>query len=277
MTNNIFDEHESFHNFFECWLAEQNQHLQDLIIASENNQTTRNNLYNGNTTTTAAANTNTSLRTLVERVVKHYEQYYEAKSRWVKQDVLRMLSPSWTTSLEDAFLWIGGWRPSMAFHLFYSKSGLQLEARLTELIEGLGTGDLADISQHQLMQVDHLQRRTVKEERDITEKMAKQQESVADTSMLELAHVTTELMSTNGGHEHEVEEDRVESVLASKEQGLEEILQRADSLRLKTLKAITHILTSIQAVHFLIAAAELHLRLHDWGKKKDASSHGNSS
>ncbi|BFG30354.1 hypothetical protein CerSpe_166280 [Prunus speciosa] len=278
MTNTISDvEHESFHNFFECWLAEQNQNLQDLVIASKNNQTTRNNLYNGNTTTTAAANTNISLRTLVERVVKHYEQYYEAKSRWAKQDVLRMLSPSWTTSLEDAFLWIGGWRPSMAFHLFYSKSGLQLEARLTELIEGLDTGDLADISQHQLMQVDHLQRRTVKEERDITEKMAKQQESVADTSMVELSHVITELMSTNAGHEQEVEEDRVESVLASKEQGLEEILQRADSLRLKTLKAITHILTAIQAVHFLIAAAELHLRLHDWGKKEDASSRRNSS
>ncbi|TQE01654.1 hypothetical protein C1H46_012718 [Malus baccata] len=313
-TNILEVERESFHRFFECWLAEQNQHLHDLITAAKNNTTSA----ATNPTTTAAINTSSrSLGTLVERVVKHYEHYYEIKSRWVKQDVLGMLSPSWLSSLEDAFLWIGGWRPSMAFHLFHSKSGLQLEVRVAEFIRGFcsssSKGDLADLSSHQLTQVDQMQQRTVKEERDISEKMAKRQEAVADSSMLTqvdqmqqrtvkeerdisekmakrqeavadssmvgLSHVITELMDAgNGGDDPVAEEDpRVEYALASKEEGLEEVLHRADNLRLRTLKAITHILTPIQAVHFLIAAAELHLRLHDWGKKKDATTRAQSS
>lgn len=155
----------------------------------------------------------------------------------------------------------------MAFHLLYSKSGLQLEQQLANLIRGLSTCDLADLSPSQLTKVDELQRRTIREERDITEKMAKHQESVADQSMVELSHIVTEL-TTSGG---DGVEDRVDSALALKEEGLEEILHKADDLRLRTLKAILDVLTPIQAVHFLIGAAELHLRFHDWGMNKDAS------
>ncbi|KAL9393493.1 hypothetical protein Peur_012778 [Populus x canadensis] len=59
----------------------------------------------------------------------------------------------------------------------------------------------------------------------------------------------------------EVGEERVDSTLAAKEKRLMEILQKADDLRLRTLKGVLEILTPIQAVHFLIAAAELHSRL----------------
>lgn len=71
----------------------------------------------------------------------------------------------------------------------------------------------------------------------------------------------------------EVEEERVDSTLAAKGKKLTEILQAADDLRLRTLKVVLEILTPIQAVHFLIAAAELHSRLHDWGKKKEDDSY----
>lgn len=63
-------------------------------------------------------------------------------------------------------MWIGGWRPSAGFHLLYSKSGPQLEEQLDSLIEGWGKGDLGDLSSSQLRQVDELQRRTIREERD---------------------------------------------------------------------------------------------------------------
>ncbi|KAI4343483.1 hypothetical protein L6164_010824 [Bauhinia variegata] len=153
-------EGESFHNFFDCWLAEQNQHLQELF---------------------AAASTHAADVQLIERVIKHYESYYMTKSKWTKTNVLRMLSPTWRSSLEEAFLWIGGWRPSMAFHLLYSKSGLQFEASLKELIQGLEEAcDLGSLSAAQLAQMDELHRRTVMEERKITEKMAKHQETVVD-------------------------------------------------------------------------------------------------
>lgn len=245
---------QSFPRFFERWLVQQNQHLQSLISVSKQH-------------TCAKTEDKANLRRLINGVIQHYEQYYQAKSRCAKQDVLGMLTPSWTSTLEDAFMWIGGWRPTMAFHLLYSKSGLQLEQQLANLIRGLSTCDLADLSPSQLTKVDELQRRTIREERDITEKMAKHQESVADQSMVELSHIVTEL-TTSGG---DGVEDRVDSALALKEEGLEEILHKADDLRLRTLKAILDVLTPIQAVHFLIGAAELHLRFHDWGMNKDAS------
>ncbi|EXB53541.1 hypothetical protein L484_007912 [Morus notabilis] len=266
-------EHESFQKFFECWLSGQNQHLQELISAAKS---------------PASAADEAALRSLIERVVKHYECYYRAKATWSRRDVLAMLTPSWRSTLEDAFLWIGGWRPSMAFHLLYSKSGLQLEApgRLSELINAMTTTtatataireDLADISPEQLSRVDGLQRRTIKEEKEISEEMAKRQETLAAPDIVELSHVVSEQMTAGGGGsrdgDEEEEEERVETALKPKEKGLEEVLERADELRLRTLKDVIHLLTPIQAVHFLIAAAELHLRIHEWGKKRDAKTH----
>nr|XP_023907344.1 protein DOG1-like 3 [Quercus suber]POF17271.1 protein dog1-like 3 [Quercus suber] len=253
-------EPDSFHNFFEIWVSEQSQYLQELISASQHHKQSSN---------IGSEDDTVILSPLIGRVINHYEQYYGAKSKWAKQDVFAMLSPSWRSSLEDAFMWIGGWRPSMAFHLLYSKSGLQLEKKFTVLVRGFSSGDLGDLSPSQLNQVDALQRRTIVEEKETTEKMAELQETVADSSMVELSHVVSELMRERGGSVNGVEEERVESTLGPKEEGLEEILQKADDLRLRTLKAILEVLTPIQAVHFLIAAAELHLRLHDWGKRRD--------
>lgn len=238
-------------------MAEQNQHLKDLFAAESSNHLT-----------------DEELQALIDRVMEHYEYYYKAKSSFAKQDVLSMLSPTWMSSLEEAFLWIGGWRPSMAFHLLYSKSGLQFEARLNELIQGLRTHDLGDLSASQLAQFDEMQRRAILEEREITDLMATHQETVADASMVELSHVVSEMIRANEAgevdHVNEETEERVESILVTKEEGLEKILLKADELRMRTLKEIVDVLTPKQAIHFLIAAAELHQRLHEWGKKMDA-------
>ncbi|CAN1142729.1 Protein DOG1-like 3 [Linum perenne] len=165
-----------------------------------------------------------------------------------------MLSPSWTSSLEDAFLWIGGWRPYMAYHLLCSKSGLQFSYS-SQTIQGLTSTDFAGLSTAQFRRMDELQRRTIKEEKILTEKMAKVQELVAVASMVELSHTGQSLLN-----------DRVDMALMAKEKKMEEILQVADNLRLSTLRLIiVEILTPIQEVHFLIAIAELHLRFHDWG------------
>ncbi|XP_057770180.1 protein DOG1-like 3 [Salvia miltiorrhiza] len=244
-------EGDSFEKFFERWIAEQNQHLEELVSASKEEE---------------AAPDRGVLRPLVKRVVQHYEHYYRAKGRWGKTDILAMLSPSWRSSLEDAFLWVGGWRPSMAFHLLYSKSGLQLEARLQELMQGLSTGDLGDLSATQLEQVDVLQKETIRKEQEITEKLAEQQETVADASMVELAHAMTEAEAMDV----DVGQSRVDATLAPKQDALVGLLHMADQLRLNTLRKVIDILTPMQAVHYLIAAAALHLRIHEWGKKRDA-------
>uniref|UniRef100_A0A0A0L3Q0 DOG1 domain-containing protein n=1 Tax=Cucumis sativus TaxID=3659 RepID=A0A0A0L3Q0_CUCSA len=251
------DQEISFGEFFQKWMKEQNQYLTELI-------------------STAKGGNNMVAEALMKRVMEHYEHYYKVKSRWVEKDTLGILSPSWISSFEDAFLWLGGWRPTMAFHLLYSKSGLQLEGRLLDLIHGLSTGDLADLSSHQVIKIDTLQRGVVKQEKEITEKMAKYQETIADPSMVELSHMATKFkMGTSGGGgqndgELNMVEEELKLALATKECGLKEVVKMADELRLETLKQIIGILTLTQRVHFLIAAAELHLRIHEWGLKRDS-------
>lgn len=252
---------DNFHEFFESWLVQQKSHLEELVSAAASSSSGE------------GAADDHALRQEIERVVEHYEQYYRAKSRWAGEgNAVTMFKPSWRSSLEDAFIWSGGWRPSTAFHLLYSKSGLQFEAKLDEILRGVGDiEDLGDLSQSQIQMMDLLQRQTIREEKEIAEKLAKQQEAVADSSMVELSHAATEAMraseaaADDGG--------RIEAALAGKEEGMEGVLLEADGLRLKTLKKVIGILKPRQAVHFLIAAAELHLRLHEWGKKRDAAHH----
>ncbi|KAL7159926.1 hypothetical protein ABFS83_01G060700 [Erythranthe nasuta] len=244
-------EHVSFHMFFDFWMLEQNYQLQELVSATKE--------WGGNSVL---------VRDVVEQVVHHYEHYYKTKSMWAKQDILSMFSPTWTSSLEKAFIWVGGWRPTTAFHLLYSKCSLQLEAAFEDyhhLPSGLNTGDLGDLSHSQMVRVDELHKSTLRKEKMITEKLAKKQETIADSSMVGL---TTELMVRMEEHDQQV---TVDAALASKENGLVGILQMADDLRLKTLKELILILSPIQGAYFLIAAAELHLKIHQWGKKRDAS------
>ncbi|GAB4835520.1 hypothetical protein Ancab_000430 [Ancistrocladus abbreviatus] len=253
---------ETFKKIFECWLVEQERDLQELNSASHN--------------CSDSTQTESTLRPLIVGVLRHYEHYYQVKALWVKRDVLAMMTPLWRSSLEDAFLWIGGWRPTMAFHLLFSKSGLQLEARLDELICGLSTGDLGDLSPDQFRRIDELQRDTIRREKELTEKLAAHQEAVADSSMVDLSHVVSEMIRNSSEPIREEEggggdstEERVQSALDTMEDVLGEMLLKADDLRLETLKNVIEVLTPIQAVHFLTAAAELHLRLHDWGIKRD--------
>ncbi|CAJ2676794.1 unnamed protein product [Trifolium pratense] len=142
-----------------------------------------------------------------------------------------------------------------------------------DLIQGQKTCDLGDLSASQLAEFDNLQKRTVREDREITDMMAEHQETVADAPMVELSHVVSEMIRGGENEKKELEE-RIESVIEPKVEGLMRILHRADDLRLRALQGIVNILTPKQAIYFLIAAAELHLRLHEWGKKKDVAKRG---
>ncbi|KAF5763214.1 putative transcription factor TGA like domain-containing protein [Helianthus annuus] len=247
---------ESFNTFFENWLREQNSHLEELVTAANNHNHNHNNNEN-----------DSALLQLIEKVVRQYEQYYRTKSDWEKRDAIAMYAPSWLSNLEDAFLWIGGWRPTLAIHLLYSILGIQVDAKLHDLIRGITTGDLSDLASKQMEKIDELHRKIIHEERVLTEKLAKVQETAADRSMVELSIAVSEMMRNGGGDGGESEE-RVQEVLEVKCGEMEELLHMADHLRLETLKAVIEILTPIQAVYFLIAKAELYLRLHEWGKKR---------
>lgn len=47
------------------------------------------------------------------------------------------------------------------------------------------------------------------------------------------------------------------------------ILEKADKLRLKTIKSLVELLTPQQGAEFLVAAAELHFGIHGWGLDQD--------
>lgn len=252
----------TFHRFFDRWLVELNTNLEYLVSAADHH-----NYLNDNEN----IEDDSKLVQLVDKCVRHYDELYKTKSDGAKQDILCMFTPTWLTSLEYTLSWIAGWRPTTAIHLFYSKSGLQLEAKLADLIPALSTGDLGDLSLCQTNRVDELQRKTVHKERVISEKMATLQESAADTNTVDLSNTISEMIRNDEGHSRRESDEKLDSLMESKKDKLQELLHMADSLRMETLRSVVEILTPIQGVYFLIAAAELHLRLHDWGLKKDAS------
>ncbi|XP_057795025.1 protein DELAY OF GERMINATION 1-like [Salvia miltiorrhiza] len=129
---------------------------------------------------------------------------------------------------------------------------------------GFWSGIRRDLTAEQLGLIDKLQRSTVAEEWRISKKVAKQQESVADAEMVELSQANRAEDDGEG-----IIGRRIKSAIRVKEEGFQKVLQSADDLRLGTLKAVVGILSPIQAVHFLIAAGELHLSLHEWGRDKD--------
>ena len=74
------------------------------------------------------------------------------------------------------YLWCGGWRPTAALHLLYSKSGMQLEHQLPNFLNGGSLkGDLGDLGAEELQAADQLQRRTVNREREIEDAAASAQ------------------------------------------------------------------------------------------------------
>lgn len=252
---------ETFSKFFQSWVGEQERYLQQLLAVA----------WDG------ALQDEGRVRDLVARVLSHYEHYYHVKRLSARQNVFAMLSPSWTSSLENTYLWVGGWRPSMAFHLLYTKFGLQVQSRITDFLRGIASSaDVGGLEPSQLAVVDGLQRDIIEEEQQITEKLAKEQEKLADLSMVELVHEVSIQEAARG--EDGRWDQRVESELQAKSDGLEEVLEAADLLRLKALRGVVEVLSPSQEVQFLIAAAELHLRIHEWGKNRDASvspGHGN--
>lgn len=65
----------------------------------------------------------------------------------------------------------------------------------------------------------------------------------------------------------------LEREMEAKAEGMRRVLEMADGLRLDTMRAVVALLRPPQAVHFLLAAAELHLAVHHLGRRKDAHAH----
>ena len=79
------------------------------------------------------------------------------------------------------------------------------------------------------------------------------QEALATAKMVELA---------GGGG---IDAEAMEREMQANADGMKRVLEMADALRLETMRGVVALLRPAQAVHFLLAATELHLAVHGFG------------
>ncbi|CAM8877314.1 unnamed protein product [Rhodiola kirilowii] len=201
------------------------------------------------------------LRALVLKVTDHFADYYRTKSAVSTADVLTIFSAPWSTSLERSLHWVAGWRPTTLFHLLITESSSLFESRILDILRGVKTGDLGDLSPCQFGRVSELQCETVREENGISDELGEWQEGMGD--LIEFAcgggccgrGGLVALMKLEEG---------------ARMERLAKVIEKADELRMKTLRSVLELLTPQQAVEFLIAAAELQFGIRGWGMNQDA-------
>ncbi|KAA8525126.1 hypothetical protein F0562_007010 [Nyssa sinensis] len=219
----------TFRRFYETWF-DHLHHLVDQLTKAPRPATTQEESH--------------KLLQLVHKVMTHCSEYYRVKSLAAEHDVLSVFSAPWSTSLERSLHWIAGWRPTTVFHLVYTESSILFESRITDILRGLRTGDLGDLSPGQFRRVSDLQCETVEEENAITDELSEWQDGASD------------LIGVCSGLDRKIEQ-------------LVRIEQKADDLRLRTIRRVVDLLTPRQAVEFLIAAAELQFGVREWGLNQD--------
>ncbi|KAL1567414.1 2-deoxyglucose-6-phosphatase [Salvia divinorum] len=213
-------------------------------------------------TQAAACATNAELSRLVDKIMSHFEEYMRQRQLMARADVSPYYAPTWCTSLERSVLWIGGCRPSSYIRLIYALCGLDIESHLTDFLSGVHRGSLGQLSPRQLVAVDDLHQRTIREERSLSTKLAMLQEDLLDNPIASI------VVAAGGGN--------VDAALDKHGREMAGVLEEADRLRLGTVKEIVRILTPRQAVDFLAAGKKLRLCMQEWGKKRDLD-HGRTT
>ncbi|KAG4945688.1 hypothetical protein JHK87_041695 [Glycine soja] len=149
--------------------------------------------------------------------VKHpFEEYYTVKWASAHEDVLVFFSPTWLSPLENAYLWMTGWKPSMVLKL--------LETLKKQAASG---GDFV-MTEEQARKIEELRKRTRMEEEKVEREMERQQVAMADRKMVELVKLTTRARNGGGGGGDAVAEVALKGVLA----GLERVRKASDCVRL---------------------------------------------
>ncbi|XP_009395216.2 protein DOG1-like 3 [Musa acuminata AAA Group] len=246
---------------YEEWLGIQEADLDELLqaISTQHGNRERN---------------EAELGELVERCMRHYEEYHDRRRGLVRDDGPTFLCPPWCNSFENSMLWAGGCRPSMFIRLIYSLSSSGLEAHLDapagRAVSSHGEG-LVGLSSSQLARVNEIHRSTLQEEDKITSQMATLQENVADGPLLPIVKKRqmwqwsgTSRVENGGG------DAEVEAAMEEYTESMERLVQEADRLRVETARTLVlEILTSKQAVELLVAAKQLQLSVHECGHQRD--------
>ncbi|OAY83002.1 hypothetical protein ACMD2_12859 [Ananas comosus] len=258
---------------YEQWIRSQESDLRDL------------------TTAAAEATSDVELQGRVDRSLRLYEEYAARRRALAAADGPTFFCPPWCSAFENAVLWMGGCRPTLAIRLLYSLSGLDLEARLDDFLRGLvhaPRGGLMALSARQINLVNELHCRTLREEDRLSARLATLHEDVADAPLLPLVikDVRTSASapgspSAGGGGNAAAAaaadggrgwsgEEAAAAAMESYAGRLAGLVEEGDRLRVATVRALTtEILRPQQAVELLVAAKQLHLTVHDWGRRRD--------
>lgn len=125
--------HQQFQCCYQNWVAQQRLDLDELLQ-----------------TLTQYPTDLDYLKLITKKVINHFESYNAARAQLAKHDGPSFLAPSWGSTFENSFLWIGGCRPTLIVRLVYALCGSQLNAHLAEFLDGVRKGNLGEISSSQL-------------------------------------------------------------------------------------------------------------------------------
>ncbi|KAL3851396.1 hypothetical protein ACJIZ3_013278 [Penstemon smallii] len=233
---------ENFSNFYDKWMRQLEDLLQLLLVVSKEH--------------TQEA----GYEAVVDRLTAHHKEFYTVKWATAHEDVLSVFTPVWLSPLENAYLWVTGWKPSMAFRLVESLRGAQNPA----------TGSLAGMTEEQVKKMEALRGKMKVEEERVEREMERQQVAMADRKLVELARLERRAKSEGGSAAAVVQVDGlVEVALKGLLVGLERVMKMADCARLKTLKGVLDVLTPMQSVDFLAAKSMLQIQMRKWGKMRE--------
>ncbi|GMN40232.1 hypothetical protein TIFTF001_009457 [Ficus carica] len=181
---------------------------------------------------------------LIEQSLTHYQRYFVERNNLAGGDVFIVLSSPWLSSFERTYLWISGYRPTLILRLVES-----------------GVAD--ELSPEQRRRLERLRAETVRSERELSEAMAAVQASVAAPPLV--AVVRRMGRAVNG------EISAIDAAMERLREAMVGVLGSADKLRESTMRTALEMLSPAQAVKFLMAAAELQLRIRRWGLQRDSN------
>ncbi|XP_042487095.1 protein DOG1-like 4 [Macadamia integrifolia] len=227
---------DKFSGFYKQWLKQQDANLKELLSAPRD--PSHEQLH----------------QAIVSKVVTHYKQYYTVKWVAAKDDVLGFFCPTWFSSLENAYHWMTGWKPSLVFRL-------RTSLRQTRVPRA----SLVDMTEEQLEKIQKLMIRIKMEEDRVDREMERQQVSIANKPMVDLSRLATQVK--NGEVVGELGK-YVDVTLSSLLAGLEQVMKMADCVRLKALNGVLEVLNPLQSLDFLAAIAMLQIQLRVVGKRR---------
>ncbi|KDP41541.1 hypothetical protein JCGZ_15948 [Jatropha curcas] len=182
---------------------------------------------------------------LIDQVLSHYKLYYQVKVNAAREDPFLFLNPPWLSSFERTLLWLGDFNPSVIFKLI--------------------DRSVTDLTPEQIERIKEVKLAIRREERVLSDTMASIQESLASPPILNLARRFGRSGRLIDGEVSEIEvaEDMLKTQVHN-------VLESADALRGLTVAKVLEILSPVQSVTFMIAAADFQLRMRRLGQQTDA-------